>query len=147
MIKKLACLAAAAISLAGAGPALADSEYPMVPGNYVDVAMLTIDDGHNLEYAKFLAGVWRKQEEFAKSQGWITDYAVMENVDKRPGEPDIYLMTYFKSMPDTAESMKRDEAYRKFMATTDTQMEQASAQRASYRHQLGSMLLQELKFK
>lgn len=143
---RIAALAAAAISLAFASPVLAQSEYPMVPGEYLDIAMITIDDGHNLDYAKFLAGEWRKQEEFAKSQGWISGYAVYGNVDKRPGEPDIYLLTYFKAMPDAAEGMKRDEAYRKYMASTNSQMEAASGQRATYRHVLGSMLLQKFEW-
>ena len=145
--KRFVASAATAISLAFASPVLAQGEYPLVPGEYVDMAMITIGDGHNLDYANFLAGMWRKEQEYAKSQGWITGYEILSNVDKRPGEAGIYLVTRFKTMPDAAESTKRDEAFLKFMATTDAQMEQASGQRATYRHAIGSMLLQKLEWK
>jgi hypothetical protein len=144
---RFAALAAAIVSLASATPVLAQSEFPFVSGDYVDMSMITIEDGHSLDYANFLAASWKKQQEFAKSQGWITGYEVLSNVDKRPGEPDIYLVTTFKTMPDAAESTKRDEAFLKFMATTDTQMEKASGERATYRHVIGSMLLQKLEWK
>lgn len=32
------------------------------------------DDGHSVDYLNPLAGAWRKGQEFAKSQGWITGY-------------------------------------------------------------------------
>ena len=108
--------------------------------------MISVDDGHNLDYAKFLADKWRKQEDYAKSQGWITGYEILANQDKRAGEPDLYLLARFKTLPDAAEDKRRDEAFRKFMATTDTQMEQASGERATYRHQMGSMLLRKLEW-
>jgi hypothetical protein len=143
--KRIAALAAAG-SFAFAGPVLAQSEYPLVPGEYADMAMITVDDGHSLDYARFLAADWRKQQDFAKAQGWITGYEILGNVDKRAGEPDIYLITYYKSMPDAAEQAKRDDAFRKFMATTDTKMQQESGQRATYRHVMGSILLQKLEW-
>jgi hypothetical protein len=143
---RIAAIAAAAVSLTLASPVLAQSEFPLVPGDYADMAMITIDDGHNLDYAKFLAANWRKQQEFAKSQGWISGYEILANVDKRPGEPDIYLVTHFKTLPDAAESAKRDDAFRKYMATTDSKMEQESGQRATYRHVIGTQLLQKLEW-
>jgi len=145
--KRLAVLAAAAFSFSVASPVLAETEYPLVPGDYVNMSMISVDDGHNLDYANFLASMWRKQQDFAKSQGWITGYEILSNVDKRPGEPDLYLVTHFTSTPDAAEDAKRDEAYRKFMATTDTAMEKSSGERATYRHQMGSMLLRKLEWK
>jgi hypothetical protein len=145
--KHFTAFAAAVLSFAIASPVIAQSEDPFVPGDYVDMAMITVEDGHSLEYGNYLAGMWRKRQEYAKSQGWITGYEILENVDKRPGEPDIYLVTRFASMPDSAESTKRDDAFHKYMAMTDAQIEQGSAQRASYRHRIGSMLLQKLEWK
>lgn len=144
--KHFLSLIASSLALASASPAFAASEYPLVPGDYVDMASISIDDGHDLDYANFLAASWRKQQDFAKAQGWITDYAILANIDKRPGEPDLYLVSYFKSMPDSAEMQKRDDAFHAFMKMTDTQMQAASGQRATYRHQMGSMLLQKLEW-
>ncbi len=145
VFRRAATIAASA-SLAVAAPAFAQS-YPMVPGDYVSVTMISIDDGHGLDYAQFLAGMWKDQEEFAKSQGWISSYEIMANVDKRPGEPDIYLVTHMKSIPDAAEIARRDAVVSARNKMTDAQMEASSGDRAKYRHVMGSMLLQEMKFK
>ena len=49
-----AAIAAASLTLAFATPAFADDAYPVEPGDYVDVSMISIDDGHDLEYLTFL---------------------------------------------------------------------------------------------
>ncbi len=141
-----AAILAASLALVFAAPVAAQND-PMVPGDYVEVGSITIDDGHYLDYANFLAGTWKARQEYAKSQGWITGYEVLANVNKRPGEPDLILVTRFKSLPDTAEQQKRDATARAYMKQTDVQLEAASADRAKYRHQLGSQLWQVLTFK
>lgn len=127
-------------------PAMAQ-ESPFAPGNYSEVAMIEVADGAGLQYATYLANEWRKAQEFAKSKGWITNYAVFANINNRPGEPDLYLSVSFPSMPDAAEDQRRDEAYRAFMKRTDAQLSAESGDRAKYRTVLGSFLLRELKFK
>jgi hypothetical protein len=120
---------------------------PCGPGDYVEVSSVTIDDGHGLDYAQFLANDWRGRQEFAKKQGWIDSYEVLANVHKRNGEPDLILVIRYKSLPDAAEQLKRDDAMRAYSKQTDAQMEAASGDRAKYRHLVGSELWQELKFK
>lgn len=143
---RYAAILAASFAFAFANPLAAQTD-PMVPGDYVEVGSITIDDGHYLDYANFLAGAWKGRMEYAKSQGWITGYEVLANVNKRPGEPDLILVTRFKSMPDAAEIQKRDATARAYMKQTDVQMEAASGERAKYRHQLGSQLWQVLGFR
>ncbi len=143
-LKRIAAIAAAAIAIATASPALAASEWPYDPGDFVEISMISVDDGHDLDYAKFLAGQWKDSQEFAKSKGWISSYEILYNFNKRAGEPDIYLLTTFPNLPDKAESLKRDEAYLAHMKTTDNKLEQESGARASYRHQIGSMLLRKM---
>mgnify|MGYP000302351278 CR=1 FL=1 len=116
-------------------------------GEYVEVGSISIDDGHDLDYANFLAGQWRGRQEFAKQKGWITGYEVLANVNRRPGEPDLILVTRFKSIPDAAEQLRRDGEMREYTKQTDAQMAAASGERAKYRHQLGSQLWQVLNFK
>ena len=70
---------AASLSLAFAMPALAQDSWPMESGDYVEVSSIEIDDGHGLEYAQFLASSWKRNQEFAKAQGWITGYEVLTN--------------------------------------------------------------------
>jgi hypothetical protein len=127
-------------------PAVAQNS-PFTPGDYEEVAMIEVSDGGGLEYANFLATTWKKNQEFAKSKGWITGYQVLSNVYNRPGEPDLYLVTSFTSLPDAAEDEKRNQAYRDFMKQSDAESEAASGDRAKYRKVLGSFLLRQLKFK
>ena len=143
-------IAAGALALglftAGATGAHAQN-FPMTSGDYVEISEITIEDGHNLDYANFLASQWKAQEEFAKSQGWITGYEVLANVNKRAGEADLYLLVRMKSLPDAAESAKREDVARAHVKMTDAQMEASSGDRAKYRHVIGSQLLQVLNFK
>jgi hypothetical protein len=137
---------AAPLALALASPAIAQNS-PMTPGDYEEVGMIEVSDGGGLEYANYLATTWKKNQEFAKSKGWITGYQVLANVNPRPGEPDLYLVTSFSSMPDANEEEKRNAASRDFMKQSDAQMEAASGDRAKYRTLLGSFLLRQLNFK
>lgn len=145
-IYRMAAGAALAFALMSGKPAMAD-DWPFEPGQYIEVAMITVDDGHDLDYAKFLANTWRKSQEFAKSKGWISSYEVDWNVYKRPGEPDYYLITRTAALPDAAEQQKRNDAYTAYMKMTDAQLQAASGDRATYRHVMGSTLLQEAVFK
>lgn len=120
---------------------------PTTGGDYVDVTSVTIDDGHDLDYLNWLKDQWRAQNEYSKSQGWITGYEILANVNKRPGEADLYLVRRYRSIPDGAELDKRADQFRKHMAQTDAQMSAASGERAKFRHVIGSQLLQVINFK
>lgn len=139
-------MVAAPFAIAVSSPAVAQN-YPFTPGDYEEVSMIDITDGGGLEYANYLASTWKKNQEFAKSRGWITGYSVLSNVNSRPGEPDLYLVVSYTSFPDAAEDEKRNAAYREFMKQSDAQMEAASGDRSKYRTVMGSFLLRQLKFK
>jgi hypothetical protein len=144
---RFAAVAAVALAFGLGSPAMAASEYPFEPGQYVEVSGISIDDGHDLDYARHLAGMWRKGQDYAKAQGWIAGYEILYNVYKRKGEPDVYLLTRFTTFADKAEEQRRDEAYRAYMQQTDTQAQAAAGQRATYRHLSGSMLLRSMDWK
>jgi hypothetical protein len=141
-----AAVLAASLSLALAGPSLAQSD-PMIGGDYVEVSSISIDDGHYLDYANHLAGMWRAQQEYAKAQGWITGYEVLANVNMRPGEPDLILVVRFKAIADGAENDRRNKLYGDHVKLTEAQMQAASGDRAKFRKVLGSQLLQVLNFR
>lgn len=135
---------AALVTLPMALPSAASAqEWPMVEGEYSNMTGIYIKDGGSLTYAQYLASQWVSNQEFAKSQGWISDYKMFYNVNPRDGEPTIYLMTTFASIPDAAESERRYEAYDAWSKKTITQQEAESGNRAEYRTVRGSMLLQE----
>ena len=139
-------VAGAAALIAFAVPATAQNN-PSEPGDYTQMGMIDVADGGDIAYLTFLAGQWRSQQEFAKSKGWIKDYKVYANVNAREGEPDLYLVTTYANLPDAAEIKRREAAYRDFFKRDDTKLDAESADRTKIRTQMGSMLLQEVKFK
>ena len=140
----LGAVAAATILLTSV-PALGQ-ELPVKSGDFWDVAAITVDDGHFPDYVDFLAGEWRKRNDFSKSKGWIKDYKIFSNVNARDGEPDLYLVTVFDHMTTPAEDIQREKEMNAFMASTTRQGAAGSAHRATYRKLRGDMLLQEMMF-
>ncbi len=140
--------AAFAASLALAIPVVAWAQNdPFIGGDYVEVTGVSIDDGHSLDYATFLTGYYKAQEQYAISQGWQTSYEILANVNKRKGEPDLFLVRRYKSLPDGIEGDRRAAMIRKQVKQDDAQMAAASGDRAKFRHIDGTMLLQELKMR
>jgi hypothetical protein len=132
-------LALAAAALAFTAPVLAQ-EYPTVPGDYVEISMIKVDDGHDLEYANHLNGQWRKGQDYAKAQGWITNYQVWANSNPRDGEADVWLVTWFPRMESPQEIERQSKMYNDYMKTTIAQAQAQSGKRAEYRKLSGSML-------
>jgi hypothetical protein len=118
-------------------------EWPLVPGSYWEVTGVDIKDGGGLKYAQFLAGEWKDNLEFSKSQGWISDYKIFSNVYARANEPDLYLVTITDSVVSGAESEKRQQAYMAWRKKTIEQMQSESGNRAEYREVMSDSLLQE----
>ena len=119
-------------------------ELPLKGGDFWDVAAVTIDDGHFADYADYLAGQYRKNMEFQKSKGWIKGYYILNNVNQRRDEPDLYLITVFDHVPTAAENIQREKDANAFLQQTTRQSIAGSGQRATYRHLGSDMLLQEM---
>jgi opacity protein-like surface antigen len=146
MMKNLMLAAAMLVAAPMAIPAVAVAqESPLVAGDYARVGGIYVKDGASLKYAMHLAGDWKKNQEFAKSQGWISGYSIWVNEHPREGEPNIYLMTTFASLPDTAEEQKRAKVYDAWAKDTIAQRQAESGNRAEYRTVKSSMLLREYK--
>lgn len=136
----LAALGAATLSFGLPQAASAQSAYPVDPGDYVEVGMISVDDGHALDYANYLAASYRTSQDFAKAQGWITDYQIWTSVNPRNGEADVYLVTWFPNFADAEEDMRRNQMFLDHMKRTEAQLQAESGKRAEYRKQMGSML-------
>lgn len=140
--------AAFAASLALAIPVAAWAQNdPFIGGDYVEVTGVSIDDGHGLDYATFLTGFYKAQEQYAISQGWQTSWEILANVNKRKGEPDLFLVRRYKSIPDGIEGDRRAAMIRAEVKMSDAQMAAASGDRAKFRHIESSMLLQVMKIR
>ncbi|MBL8657650.1 MAG: hypothetical protein JNJ92_09885 [Altererythrobacter sp.] len=118
-------------------------EFPLVAGDFTSVSGIFIEDGGTLAYAQFLASQWAKQQEFAKSKGWISDYRIYINVDARDGEPTVYLTTTSRDIPNGAEWEKRNLEWTAWTKKSDAQLDAESGDRAKFRKLRGTMLLQE----
>ncbi len=143
---KLMLAAVGAATMTLASPAAAQG-YPLKTGNFWNVAEITIDDGHFGDYADHLAGLYRKTQDFAKSKGWIKDYYILSNVNKRANEPDLYLVTITDHITTPAEDVAREKEFNAYMKSSNRQQDAQSAARAKFRHLGGNMLLQELQYK
>jgi hypothetical protein len=140
----LAALGAGVMALAV--PAAAQ-DYPVKGGDYWQVSEISIDDGHFADYADHLAGLYRRTQEFAKSKGWIKASYILSNVNKRAGEPDLYLVTISDHVSTPAEDEAREKEVNAFLQTTSRQQDARSGERAKFRKLGGSMLLQELVYR
>ena len=145
MLNKL-MMATCAVSLTCAAPALAQSS-SYTPGSYWTVSDIEVLPGQGENYLDFLAGQWKRTQEFAKQKGYIEDYFVLSNVNKRDGEPDLYLVTRFNEMTTRAEDLRRQAEYEAFMKSDAHSLDTAMGGRAVMRKQRGSTLLQELELK
>ena len=123
-------------------PALAD-EFPLKAGDYTTMTGIYLEDGGTLAYAKYMASEWKKNQDFAKSKGWISDYKIYFNVDARDGEPTMYLTQTYAYWPSAEESEKRNKEWEAFDSRTNAQLDAASGNRAKFRTVKGSMTLQE----
>ena len=130
-----------------ASVAQAQEEPPFIGGDYWEVTGIKIADGAGLKYARWLAGEWRKNSEFAKSQGWIKDFMVISNVHGRADEADLYLIRVFENMATVQENEGRRKTYLDWAKKSMDKMQQESGNRAEYRTVMSTSLLQHMKFR
>ena len=136
-------LAAMASSVA-AVPALAqESSYKLGP--LWTAARIDVEDGQYENYMDWLMKVWASNQAFAKSQGWILDYYILDNVNLRDGEPDLILITRFADFPSVAEIDRRNAIINKRMSQDDHSADAASGQRVKMRRQMGSVMYREIQ--
>ncbi|MGB5246249.1 MAG: hypothetical protein WBM54_11240 [Woeseia sp.] len=121
-------------------------EWPLVGGYYWEVTGIDIKDGGAWNYANWLATEWRKNEEFAKSKGWIKDYMIVSNVYS-DSDADLYLIRVIESVPSGVEGQKRAREYRDWVKKSAEMMVKESGNRAEFREVLSSSLLQVMTFR
>ena len=140
--KTLMTAAALAVTLPFAAPAAAQ-DFPLVAGEYTQVSGIFVNDGAEFKYAQHLADIWTRRQEYAKAQGWITDFEILINVYPREGEPSVYLTTTFAEFVDAAEQQRRAAQMNEFAEKSVQQQISESGNRAEYRTLVSSMLLRE----
>ena len=116
-MRKTMIAALGAATMLFATPAAAQ-DFPVKGGDYWTVAEITIDDGHFGDYADHLAGLYRKSVDFQKSKGWIKASYILANVNKRAGEPDLYLVTIADRPTTPAEDEARANETNAFLQSS-----------------------------
>ncbi len=124
-----------------------DHAPPFIGGMYWEVTGIKLADGGGLKYAKWLASEWRKNMDYAVSEGWLSSYDILSNVHPRADEPDIYLIRVFETMPTVAEDEKRREKYMAWVKKSMEKMQEESGNRAEYRTVMSTALMQEMKYR
>lgn len=145
-MRRITVAALGAAAMAFSVPAIAQ-DFPLKGGDYWNVAEVTIDDGHFGDYADHLAGAYRRTEDFAKSKGWIKNYYILSNVNKRAGEPDLYLVTITDHLTSNAEDEARSKELDAYLKSSARQQDAQSGMRAKFRKLGGNMLLQEMVYR
>lgn len=142
---KFNLVAAAAVLLMTAPPAAAQQQYPnpYKVGNFWTVTGVHVKPGGTLKIANDIADVWQKQQEFAKSKGWIKSFMVLSDPYPRESEPSLYLVTVSDRLATPDESDARGLEIRAFMKMTGEQLQQAAAGRAEFSSPGSTELLRE----
>ena len=136
-------LIGAALLAAAASPAFAQqSSYKLGP--MWTAVRIDVEDGQYENYLDWLTKVWMDNQAFAKSQGWVLDYHVLDSVNPRDGEPDLILISRFADMVPAAEIERRNEIINKRMSQDDHVADAQSGQRTKMRRSMGSVLYREL---
>ena len=142
-MKKLILGAAFLAAAMATTPALAQqSSYKLGP--LWTAARIDVEDGQYENYLDWLTRVWMDNQAFAKSQGWILDYHILDNINARDGEPDLILITRFADFPSVAEIDRRNAIINQRMRQDDHSADAASGERRKMRTQMGSIMYREL---
>lgn len=137
-------MSAAALALAvSAVPALAQQS-SMKAGSLWTAARIDVADGQMQKYMDFLTKTWMANQEYAKSQGWLLEYHVLQSVNPRDGEPNIILITRYNDFPSAEESERRAAIMNQRMNVDAHGAAAASGQRNAMRRQMGSVLYREM---
>ena len=140
-----AALAMGAV-LALAAPALAQqSSYS--PSTVWQITDMKVEPGQFENYMDYLAGDYRKSMELQKSMGNVVSYHVYAVNNPRMGEPNLVLAVEYKDYVTTAQQQEIQKKIEAAMATDAHKSDTASAGRSKMRTQIGSVEMQELKFK
>jgi hypothetical protein len=133
-------------SFAFAIPASAQ-ESSFTQGGYSDVSAIDILDGQTDNYMDYLAGSWKRQQEWAKSKGYIQSYSVLSNPYPRTGEPDVYLIVNYSKVYDAAEELRQQKEFEAFMKADSRQLGAQFADRGKMRKSMGQQQLRQIILK
>lgn len=135
-----------AAALAVGLPAAAQ-ELSYTPTTVWQFSQIKVEPGQFENYMDYLSGNYRKQMELAKQMGRVVSYHILSVNNPRKDEPDLVLAVEYKDYIPVAEQLAIQKKMQAAMSTDAHKAEAASGERVKMRTELGSVELQELKFK
>ena len=143
LIKLAAMLATLSMLLP---PALAQ-EVSYTPGTVWNFSYIQVEPGQTNRYLDWLAGDWKKLNEFGKKEGYVVSYHVLSVNNARNGEPDLILAVEYKDYYSNAQQLAQQKKIEAFLASDTRKLESQSGERKVLRKLVGGMELQELNLK
>lgn len=122
-------------------------ELSFTPGTVWNFSSIQVEPGQMQRYLDFLAGDWKKLNEFGKKEGYVVSYHVLSVNNGRNGEPDLILAVEYKDYYSNAQQLVQQKKLEAFLASDARKMEGQSGERKSMRKLVGGMELQELNLK
>jgi hypothetical protein len=138
----LAFGAALAVSLPAAAQ---ESSY--TPTTVWQFSEIKVEPGQFENYMDYLSGNYRKSMEVAKQIGRVVSYHIFSVNNPRRDEPDLILAVEYKDYTPVAEQLRIQKKMQAALATDAHKADAASGERSKMRTELGSVEVQELKFK
>ncbi|GAB3254200.1 hypothetical protein [Chitinimonas naiadis] len=138
---------AGALALAMTTPAVLAGESSYTEGSVWEFSQIKVEPGQFENYMDFLAGQWKRLQEFSKKEGVLVSYHVLAVNNARQGEPDLILALEFKDYYSIAQRREFQKKMETYLAADARKMEGESGERKVMRKILGGMELQELKLK
>lgn len=137
-------IGAMALAIAATSAPALSQQSSVKPGGLWTAARIDVSDGKYESYMDYLVRTWIPNQEFAKSQGWISDYHVLDSTNPRDGEPNVILITRFADFPSVPEMERRNKIMNDRMKADDHAQDAASGQRGTMRRLMGSVLYREV---
>jgi hypothetical protein len=122
-------------------------ELSYTPGTVWNISNIQVEPGQTQRYLDYLAGDWKKLNEFGKKEGYVVSYHVFSVNNPRSGEPDLILAVEYKDYYSNAEQLVQQRRLEAFLASDARKMENQSGERKAMRKLAGSVELQELNLK
>ncbi|MEP6609966.1 MAG: hypothetical protein ABJA83_15025 [Burkholderiaceae bacterium] len=122
-------------------------ELSYTPGTVWNFSNIQVEPGQLQRYLDYLAGDWKKLNEFGKKEGYVVSYHVFSVNNARNGEPDLILAVEYRDYYNNAQQLAQQKKLEAFLASDIRKMESQSGERKSTRKLSGGMELQELNLK
>ena len=117
-------------------------------GSYWTVTSVETKPGHFDDYIEDLQKNWRRSLEMQKKEGHVLSYRMFSNVDRREGEPTLWLFVEHKSGADAYDRpFEYWEKHAEKLFGSMDKGDEAFIERGEIRTLKSNVLLRELSFK